>query len=409
MLKKLVICLLLFTVFCHVWTIDVHAQAKPKKNWVEMKYNNVMIYEKVGDRLLPYMILNSNQAYELQGSASQNWYKLKVEKKDVYVAKIRTKKAENKNIQSINISYKPTDASIKAIKDTPVFASPSTEGKKVASLLKGMAYPVLFEQGNFYGIDIAGVKGFVAKSDIVPPKPESPYATAVPVLMYHHLLKKAENQSPNNNVILNVENFEQQMKYLAAEGYTTISASDLILFMEGKLRLPKKSVLITFDDGHKTNYLYAYPILKQYNMRATAFIITNRIQPQPAAFDPSRLQFLSAQEMESMKDVFEFGSHTNGLHNLEGNTSQVLLKSPAELIADFTISRDILQTSYFCYPFGQYTPETISLVKQTGYKAAFSTKEGYAEPNESLYEIQRFGVYPYTTMDEFKKIVSGLK
>ncbi|MDQ0244790.1 peptidoglycan/xylan/chitin deacetylase (PgdA/CDA1 family) [Bacillus fengqiuensis] len=409
MLKKIVICLLSLTVFCHLWTFDAHAQTNTTKKWVEMKYNHVMIYEKVDGKLLPYMILNSKQAYELQGSASQNWYKLKVEQKDVYVPKIRIKKAETKNIQSINISYKPTDASIKAIKETPVFASPSTKGKTVASLLKGMTYPVLFEHGDFYGIDIAGVKGFVAKSALVPPKEESPYATAVPVLMYHHLLRQAENQFSNNNVILNLENFEQQMKYLTDEGYTTIMDDELILFMKGELRLPKKSVLITFDDGHKTNYLYAYPILKQYNMHATAFIITNRIQPQPAEFDPTRLQFLSTQEMESMKDVFKFGSHTNGLHNLEGMTSQVLLKSPAELVADFTTSRDILQTSYFCYPFGQYTPETISLVKQTGYTAAFSTKEGYAEPNESLYEIQRFGVYPSTTMDEFKQIVSGLK
>lgn len=409
MLKKLLMCLLLLTVFCHVSTIDAHAQTQAKKNWVEMKYNHVMVYEKIDGKLLPYIILNSKQAYELQGSASPNWYKLKVEQKDVYVPKIRIKKADNKNIQSINISYEPTDASIKAIKDTTVFASPSTKGKVIASLLKGMTYPVLFEQDDFYAIDIAGVKGFAAKSDIAPPKEESPYATAVPVLMYHHLLKQAENQFPNNNVILNLENFEQQMKYLATEGYTTIMADELVLFMKGELRLPKKSVVITFDDGHKTNYLYAYPILKQYNMRATAFIITNRIQPKPAAFDPARLQFLSTQEMESMKDVFDFGSHTNGLHHLEGMTSQVLLKSPTELIADFTTSRDILQTSYFCYPFGQYTPQTISLLKQAGYTAAFSTKEGYAEPNESLYEIQRFGVYPYTTMDEFKKIVSGLK
>ncbi|HWO98991.1 MAG TPA: polysaccharide deacetylase family protein [Bacillus sp. (in: firmicutes)] len=407
MLKKLVICLLLFIAFCHVSTIDAQAQAK--KKWIEMKYNHVMVYEKVDGQLRPYIILNSNQAYELQGSASQNWYKLKVEEKDVYVAKIRTKKAETKHIQSIDISYPPADSSIKAIKDTPVFSSPSTGGKSAASLLKGITYPILFETDQFYGIDIGGVKGFVMKTDIIPPKEESPYAAAVPVLMYHHLLRQAENQFPNNNVILNLENFEQQMKYLADEGYTTIMADELILFMQGELRLPKKSVLITFDDGHKTNYLYAYPILKKYNMHAAAFIITNRIQPQPADFDPARLQFLSTQEMESMKDVFEFGSHTNGLHNLVGMTSQVLLQSPAELIADFTTSRDILQTSYFCYPFGQYTPETISLVQQTGYKAAFSTKTGYAEPNESLYEIQRFGVYPYTTMDEFKQIVSGLK
>jgi peptidoglycan/xylan/chitin deacetylase (PgdA/CDA1 family) len=404
LLKKLIFCLLLLSIF---WPAFISkAEASSADGWVEMKYDDVMLYERISGELRPYMRLNSSQPYALKGSASENWYKLDVDTKEVYIAKIRVKKAE---APSTSKQGKQADLSITTVRDTPIFVSPSYDGKVIASLLKDMTYAVSLENEQFYIINIAGVKGFIAKSMLMPESDDSPYAAKVPVLMYHHLLRQEENSFPHNNVILNVENFEQQMKYLAEQGYTPILAEELVLFMEGELRLPKKSVLITFDDGHKTNYLYAYPILKKYNMRAAAFVITNRIKLQPAAFDPVRLQFLSKPEIESMKDVFEFGSHTNGLHNLEGMTSHVLSKPAGEVLEDFIISRSILQTSYFCYPFGQYTPQTISLLQQAGYQAAFSTKEGYAKPNGSLFEIPRFGIYPYTTMDEFKDIVTGLK
>ncbi|MFC3886503.1 polysaccharide deacetylase family protein [Bacillus songklensis] len=407
MLKKLGICLLLVALFLGL--SPDNTRAKAQSTYIEMKYNHVLAYQKVGEKLRPYMILNPHHAYKLEGSASRNWYKLKVEGADIYVAKIRTKKALKEHVQDLDMDYQPTNRTITPHQEIPVFVNDSTNDKVFAHLLKEVTYPVLFEKDDFYVIDIAGVKGFALKSAVDITKEELAYTKAVPVLMYHHLLKKAENQFPNNNVILNVENFEEQMKYLASQGYKTITIDELIRYMNGEIRLPNKSILITFDDGHKTNYLYAYPILKKYNMHAAAFIITNRIQPQPAVFDPSRLQFLSVQEMQAMRDVFEFGSHTNGLHNLEGMTSQVLLKSPEELLDDFGTSRAILQTSYFCYPFGQYNEQTVSLVKQSGYQAAFTTKTGYAEPHESLYDIERFGVYPYTTMEEFKRIVGGFK
>ncbi|WP_433744875.1 polysaccharide deacetylase family protein [Falsibacillus pallidus] len=274
-----------------------------------------------------------------------------------------------------------------------------------------IVFPVVSRTGNWVGIEMGGRLGFVYKDKIYSNNSQSPEKefNAIPVLMYHHLLKKSENTFIGNNVILNVENFAEQMKYLHDNGYHTITLEQLESYLKGTLHIKEKTVAITFDDGHKTNYLYAYPILKKYGFHAAAFIITSRTSASPVPFNPSYLQFLSSPEMEEMKSdgTFEFGSHTNQLHDVTGRKSNVLLKPENDVLDDFKLSKELLQTQYFCYPFGQYSPDTIRLAKEAGYTMAFLASEGYAQPKIDLMKVPRFGIYPYTTMDQFAKIVSG--
>src|SRR5437867_12744919 len=66
--------------------------------------------------------------------------------------------------------------------------------------------------------------------------------------------------------------FDEQMNYLHQERYTTISLDDFLAFQEGRKSLPAKPIILTFDDGFMSNYLYAFPILKKYGMKATIFV-----------------------------------------------------------------------------------------------------------------------------------------
>ena len=92
---------------------------------------------------------------------------------------------------------------------------------------------------------------------------------SISVLMYHHVLEN------DGTIAISQKNFEAQMKMLAKGGYTTITPDELLAYKQGKITLPKKSVLITFDDGWRNNYIYAYPILKKYGLKATIFLITS--------------------------------------------------------------------------------------------------------------------------------------
>lgn len=94
------------------------------------------------------------------------------------------------------------------------------------------------------------------------------YTANVPVLMYHHL-----DQTGNDSTIITPELFEAQIAALSEAGYTAVFPDDLEAYVRRGTALPKKPILITFDDGYLSNYTFAFPILQKYNMKATIFAI----------------------------------------------------------------------------------------------------------------------------------------
>ncbi|MBO8155279.1 MAG: S-layer homology domain-containing protein [Bacillaceae bacterium] len=236
-------------------------------------------------------------------------------------------------------------------------------------------------------------------------------ARKIPILLYHHILQEGENDSfLKTGSVVSLEDFEKQMKYLYQNGYQTISQNELHAFLKGEMELPHKSILITFDDGLKSNAHYAYSILKKYKFTALEFMITGRIQDETEAFDPYKLQFLSHKEMESIKDVFEYGSHTHGLHRLKGKKGYMLIKSQDQVKADILSSyRFLHQPVSFSYPFGQYKPDHIDLLKEIGFKMAFTIEKGYAEQQENPYALPRFSITSRTPYEDFLQYVNYYK
>lgn len=231
-------------------------------------------------------------------------------------------------------------------------------------------------------------------------------ATEIPVLMYHHLLKKAENKFIGNDAIINVEDFESEMKYLHDNGFKTATLYDLEKFIKGELKLPKKTVVITFDDGYLSNYIYAYPILKKYGFNATVFIITDRLK-NTKKFDPSSLQYFTYKDMELSKDVFSFQDHTNNLHdNVAPGKTLLTTSSDSVVIKDLEYSKNLLKASYFAYPNGIYTNHLIEVLKNLGFRMAFTMERGYVKINDDPFTLKRQFVGPSTTLEKFKKIVN---
>ncbi|KEK25458.1 polysaccharide deacetylase family protein [Bacillus gaemokensis] len=233
----------------------------------------------------------------------------------------------------------------------------------------------------------------------------------VPVLLYHHLLTEKEKDShpafKNKGTTLSVEQFEKQIKYLADNKYHAITLKEFEEFMKEKKNLPKKSILITFDDASKSNYVYAYPILKKYKMHAASFVVTSRLSDKEEKFDSKIIQSLSKSEIDKMQDVFEFGSHTNALHKLEQGKAVILSKKDVEIKQDILESQKILKTNYFSYPFGKFNENVIKAVKESKFHVAFLNSSGYATRESDILKINRFGISPDTNMKEFSQIASG--
>ena len=106
---------------------------------------------------------------------------------------------------------------------------------------------------------------------------------SVPVLMYHHVLPEA------GFIASSIAQFESQMRWLAENGWTTLDTETFRRYKRGETKVPKKSVLVTFDDGWRDNFIYAYPILKRYGLKATLFVVTGWIDAaseHPEPFEP---------------------------------------------------------------------------------------------------------------------------
>lgn len=232
------------------------------------------------------------------------------------------------------------------------------------------------------------------------------HAKSIPILTYHHILNENENTYKDNRYILSTEAFSDQMHLLKQNGYHTITMEELEDFLAGKKQLPAKSVMITFDDGYKSNFSRAYPILKELGFKSSIFMITASISEDVPPFDPALFQFGSWQEMNDCSDVFEYGSHTHDLHSLDPKLGAFHICKPEEEIEkDLATSRDLLETKYFAYPYGSYKSKTIKLLQKLGFSLAFSTKEGYVSPGDNKFTLKRWSITPEVNLERFKQII----
>ena len=167
----------------------------------------------------------------------------------------------------------------------------------------------------------------------------------VPILAYHNICDPPENcEYPPYYVSILL--FKKQMEFLYENGYSVISLEDFLLYSEGKKAINKNSVIITFDDGYKNIYEYAYPILKKYNFPATIFIVAGFIgnsEPFPWLKLNNNCNIkewlpLSWEEtLEMRQNVMSFGSHSM-THN------QLSKLSEKEIVNEIKDSKLIIQS-----------------------------------------------------------------
>ncbi|KAB2336728.1 polysaccharide deacetylase family protein [Cytobacillus depressus] len=240
------------------------------------------------------------------------------------------------------------------------------------------------------------------------------YASQVPVLMYHQVipegnLKKQHYQENGDleETIVTLENFTLQMDYLKEQNYTVLSLKEFELFLlEGK-KVPAKSVLITFDDGFKNVFEFAYPVLKGHGFYAVHFLITGLITQEMVSYKPALHQYASIKEIRKSSDVFDYGNHTNLFHQKDvQDVSFVVAFDRGEVKNDIIQANEWLgQSTAFAAPYGEYNEDTIIMLRELYTKMAFTVQPGYAEPSGSPLEIPRWQVSPKFTLSEFMYIL----
>lgn len=241
----------------------------------------------------------------------------------------------------------------------------------------------------------------------------------VPILMFHHFVLNEEECTVEQ--IITKDKFVEVLDKLDELGYTTISFAELIRFAETGEELPKKPVLITMDDGYKSNYDIAYPELKERDMKATVSIVGRATQYTSSYIRNWTLPHVSWPELNEMikSGVFEVGNHTYDLHKLksEGGKRNGITKNFFESEADYsaivredsTNLEELLklncnyESNIFCYPYGFYDKLSEATISSLGYKVTLTTEEGInnIKPGDDLIGLKRINVTMYTDIVEY--------
>ena len=193
----------------------------------------------------------------------------------------------------------------------------------------------------------------------------------IPILTYHRFGKKSKSRLSIPGPV-----FDQQMAYLKENGYRVIPLSDLIGFMQFRTDLPKKAVVITIDDGYRSVYDTAFPILKKYGFTATLFIYLDFI-----GIPGSSVTWEQLKEMKS--SGFEVGSHTLSHCNLTKKRKDESEKVYIERVEkELVLSKQIIDkklnqnTVAIAFPYGAYNQEILNICEKAGYKLGLSVKRG---------------------------------
>ena len=193
----------------------------------------------------------------------------------------------------------------------------------------------------------------------------------VPILVYHTFA-----ESCKSSLCLPKQVFDKQMAYLKDRGYHVIPLSDLIGFLEFRTALPEKAVVITIDDGYRSVYDIAFPILKKYGFTATLFVYMDFI-----GIPGSSVTWEQLKEMK--ENGFEVGSHTLSHCNLtkmqEDETEQAYLERiEKELVSSKRITDEKLHqdTISLAFPYGAYNQKVLDLCEKAGYRLCLSVKRG---------------------------------
>lgn len=228
----------------------------------------------------------------------------------------------------------------------------------------------------------------------------------IPVLMYHHISEEPNDWS---SATISPDKFKEDMLYLKTLGFQSILPQDLIHFKEHGTPLPENPILITFDDGYKSNYTYAYPILKAYNMKAVINVIVSTVGRDTSLEGAPITPHFSWEEAKEMMDsgLIEIGHHTYDLHNVGDRSfgkGVGRLKNESTEAYLHRLKEDIrlgekqfeehlhIKPTLFAYPYGIFTDETEEVLKELGYDITLTVKDGLAPISDSLFLLNRINM-----------------
>lgn len=243
----------------------------------------------------------------------------------------------------------------------------------------------------------------------------------IPILMYHSI---SGDSSDENEYTVSQARFEDDLKWLRDNGYTTIFPSQLVSYVNEGAMLPAKPVILSFDDGFANNFLYAFPLLQKYNMKAVIALIG--VESDMSSGDIYRNQEYGNMTwgeaaILSKSGLIELASHTYDLHSISGGRKGADKKSGESaasyrqvLTSDLIKNQELIEAVSgkapltFAWPYGAYPADRSAdpILRDIGFDVTFTSYQHTSTVQqghpESLFGLGR---YLRTPSFDIKKII----
>lgn len=218
----------------------------------------------------------------------------------------------------------------------------------------------------------------------------------IPVLAYHRVIRTSGNRNHHvySPYALPQSQFSKQMQYLVENGFRAVTLGELLANPDSA----EKRVIISFDDGYLDNYTSAFPILKEMGLKATFFVIVNRIGSK---------HFMSWHHLRKMLESnMEIQSHTLSHKSLSSLKREDLLNEV--LNSKITLENELgSKVRFISFPHGMYNKKVLQACKMASYVGCCNSDFGYFNPGQYSYLINRFMVKQSYDFNTFTNMVNA--
>ena len=231
-------------------------------------------------------------------------------------------------------------------------------------------------------------------------EPNTNYGSVgLPICMYHYVYDELDPPADVNSRYKNYiskQDLIEEMDWLNQEGYYYPTWEEVRDFIDGKLLLPDKSIVLTFDDGEKATLQQLVPIVEQTHVPVTSFLIT--------------VHSGEKKVKEYTSEYLEYESHTHDMHRAGGVAGYrgILPVIDYETgLADLKESIRICGSNKaFAYPYGDFNYNTHLMLEEAGFLCGVTTQYNKAYPGMDPLTLPRVRMWQDQTLDQFIRIVA---
>ena len=354
------------------------------------------LYKLIDDSYIEYGEINKGVTLELSNlNIDKDTEYFHIEDLDLYIPYVFLTPIDKFIKDNRYINYIPFNSSVRTNNKIKFY---DEDDNYLYSIYEQKEFPIIVKDSDRYGVVFNDNLLYIHSDDVLEvynnENTTLKFKNRIKVLTYHFIYNQEVNTC-SQSICQSFEMFESHLKYIRENDFFTLKLNELEMFLDGKINIPEKSIVITIDDGTILDDGIV-DLIEKYQANVTIFVITGR------GIDLERLK----------SNYIDFESHTDNMHNAyecSGYGMQgggILCLPEEQVLNDLKTSQEKLGGSkYFAYPFFDFNARAIELLKKAGFTMAFIGQydtDGFSYPLVTdKFKVRRKTIFSDITLNEF--------